>query len=49
MGKKYGDFDGVVSFDVLEHIYPENEGAYMETVLMNLDREGGYLLLGLLL
>lgn len=42
LGKKYGDFDGIVSFDVLEHIYPENEGKYMSTVLMNLKEEGTF-------
>ena len=41
--KKYGDFDGIVSFDVLEHIYPENEERYMNTVLMNLKEEGTFI------
>lgn len=40
LNRKYGDFDGVVSFDVIEHIYPENEKAYMETVSMNLKSDG---------
>ena len=41
--KKYGDFDAVVSFDVLEHIYPENEEKYMNTVLDNLTVEGQFI------
>ncbi len=42
LNKKYGEFDGVVSFDVLEHIYPENEKAYMETVKLNLKDSGTF-------
>lgn len=42
LNKKYGDFDGIVSFDVLEHIYPENEDSYMKTVLMNLKDTGTF-------
>ena len=42
LNKKYGEFDGVVSFDVLEHIYPENEDSYMKTVLMNLKDTGTF-------
>lgn len=38
----YGKFDGVISFDVIEHIYPENEKKYMETVLKNLKLGGIY-------
>ncbi len=45
-GASYGEgFDGIVSFDVIEHIYPENEGKYMETVLRNL-RETGTFVIG---
>ena len=40
--KKYGDFDGIVSFDVLEHIYPENEEKYMNTVIENLKDTGTF-------
>lgn len=43
LGKKYGDFDGIVSFDVLEHIYPENEPKYMDTVLKNLRDTGTFI------
>ena len=42
LNKRYGEFDGVVSFDVLEHIYPENENSYMKTVLDNLKEEGTF-------
>ena len=42
LNKKYGEFDGIVSFDVLEHIYPENEDIYMKTVLMNLKDTGTF-------
>ena len=45
LGKKYGEFDGIVSFDVIEHIYPENEGKFMDTVLMNL-KQGGTFVIG---
>lgn len=40
LDKKYGDFDGIVSFDVIEHIYPENVESYMWTVILNLCRGG---------
>lgn len=46
LNKKYGEFDGIVSFDVLEHIYPENEKDYMNTVLMNLEERGGVFVIG---
>lgn len=46
LGKKYGNFDGIVSFDVLEHIYPENQKEYMKTVMMNLDNFGGVFIVG---
>lgn len=42
LNRKYGEFDGVVSFDVLEHIYPENEDNFMKTVLMNLKDTGTF-------
>ena len=40
LNQDYGQFDGVVSFDVLEHIYPEHEKEYMETVTKNLKQTG---------
>lgn len=42
LNKRYGKFDGVVSFDVLEHIYPENVESFMKTVLMNLKETGTF-------
>lgn len=43
LNKYYGKYDGIVSFDVLEHIYPENEGSYMQTVLNNMKEEGTFI------
>ena len=43
IGKSYGKFDGVVSYDVIEHIYPENEDAYVKTVVKNLKKDGIFL------
>lgn len=43
LGKIYGHFDGIVSFDVIEHIYPENVDRYMETVLNNLNSAGAFI------
>jgi len=40
MGKKYGEFDAVVSLDVIEHIETENEQRFLETVVHNLNDEG---------
>lgn len=40
MGKTYGEFDGVVSLDVVEHILPEFEKIYFETVYANLSENG---------
>lgn len=45
LGKKYGEFDGVVSFDVIEHIYPENVDIFIRTVVNNL-KSGGVLVIG---
>jgi len=44
LNKQYGSFDGVVSFDVIEHIYPEHESDFMSTVLMNLKDSGTFVL-----
>lgn len=44
LNKVYGQFDGVVSFDVIEHIYPENADAYMRTVLANLKDTGTFII-----
>lgn len=40
MGRTYGAFDGVVSLDVVEHILPEYEALYFETVINNLSDKG---------
>ncbi|MDR3623852.1 MAG: methyltransferase domain-containing protein [Chlamydiales bacterium] len=40
MGRKYGAFDGVVSLDVVEHILPEFETIYFDTVVNNLSEKG---------
>ncbi|MFC2049412.1 class I SAM-dependent methyltransferase [Chlamydiota bacterium] len=40
MGKKLGSFQTVVSLDVVEHIYPEHEAVYFETILKNLTQDG---------
>jgi len=43
MGKKYGMFDAVISFDVIEHICPEDEDRFMQTVLGNLKDTGTFI------
>ncbi len=40
MGKTYGSFDAVVSLDVVEHIHPEFEAMYFDTIYNNLTEEG---------
>lgn len=40
MGKKYGEFDAVISLDVIEHIETEKENLFLETVVKNLNDEG---------
>ncbi len=40
MGKCFGDFQTVVSLDVVEHIYEEYEAIYFETLCKNLVEEG---------
>lgn len=40
MGKTFGSYGLVVSLDVIEHIYPEHEALYFETILNNLDDQG---------
>lgn len=42
--KVYGEFDGIVSFDVIEHIYPHNEERYMRTILKNLSQSGVFII-----
>lgn len=40
MGKSYGKFDSVISLDVVEHILPEYEKMYFDTVYQNLSDDG---------
>ncbi|MBF5059055.1 class I SAM-dependent methyltransferase [Candidatus Neptunochlamydia vexilliferae] len=40
MGKNYGLFDGVVSLDVVEHILPEHEALYFDTIYQNMTEDG---------
>lgn len=40
MGKKFGEFDAVISLDVVEHILPEFEEMYFSTAVNNLHRDG---------
>jgi len=40
LGKSLGTFSSVVSLDVVEHIVPEMEDAYFDTVAMNLSDDG---------
>ena len=40
LNKNYGEFDAVVSYDVIEHIYPENENNFVSTVINNLTHTG---------
>lgn len=40
MGKQFGCFQTVVSLDVVEHIYPEHEPVYFETICRNLSENG---------
>jgi 2-polyprenyl-3-methyl-5-hydroxy-6-metoxy-1,4-benzoquinol methylase len=35
-----GEFDGIVALDVIEHIYPEHERLFMETICNNLKDYG---------
>jgi len=40
LGKSYGKYDAVVSIDVIEHIFLENENLFFQTVTKNLQTEG---------
>ena len=40
IGKKLDTFDAVVSLDVIEHIEPRDEAAFMETITDNLAADG---------
>ena len=43
LGKTYGQFDAAVSYDVIEHIYPQNEETYIATAVKNLKPTGIFL------
>lgn len=40
MNKKFGDFDAVISLDVIEHIDQETEDIYFSTIVNNLSANG---------
>ncbi|MDD2707171.1 MAG: class I SAM-dependent methyltransferase [Verrucomicrobiae bacterium] len=40
LGKKFGGYDAVVSYDVIEHIFSRNERAYLRTIAANLKPQG---------
>ena len=40
MEKQFGEFDAVVSLDVIEHINAEKEDAFLNTLVMNLNNDG---------
>ncbi len=44
INKEYGSFDAVVSYDVIEHIYEQEEQAYFETVVRNLNKNGVFVI-----
>ena len=40
MGKEYGKFDAVISLDVAEHILPEFQAIYFDTIFKNMKEDG---------
>jgi 2-polyprenyl-3-methyl-5-hydroxy-6-metoxy-1,4-benzoquinol methylase len=40
LNNKFGDFDAVASFDVIEHIFPENEELFLNSITANLTQKG---------
>lgn len=44
LGQKYGEFDAVVAYDVVEHIYENNEAAFFQTILSNLKETGIFII-----
>ncbi|MDD2654823.1 MAG: class I SAM-dependent methyltransferase [Candidatus Omnitrophica bacterium] len=38
--KRIGSFDAIVAFDVIEHIYPENEEIFLKNICKNLNQYG---------
>lgn len=45
MGKSFGQFDVVVSLDVIEHISKDKENCFLNSILVNLN-EGGFVIIG---
>jgi 2-polyprenyl-3-methyl-5-hydroxy-6-metoxy-1,4-benzoquinol methylase len=45
LGKVFGTFETIVSLDVVEHIYPQHEALYFETLVNNLT-QGGIAIVG---
>lgn len=40
LGKKFGDFDAIISIDVLEHIKKSQEMVFFDTIMNNLNQHG---------
>ena len=40
MSQDFGTFDAVISLDVIEHIFPENEERFIQTILKNMSETG---------
>ena len=40
LGKSYGEFDAIVSLDVIEHIHKEYESHFFSTIMKNLSKDG---------
>ena len=40
LGKSYGQYDAVISLDVCEHIHPDAEEKYFQTIALNNTNEG---------
>jgi 2-polyprenyl-3-methyl-5-hydroxy-6-metoxy-1,4-benzoquinol methylase len=40
LSSKFSDFDAVASFDVIEHIFPENEELFLSSITANLTGKG---------
>jgi 2-polyprenyl-3-methyl-5-hydroxy-6-metoxy-1,4-benzoquinol methylase len=40
LGKKYGKFDAIISLDVIEHIHPDEEKLFFDTIYDNMADDG---------
>lgn len=40
VGKQYGQFNAIVSLDVIEHVAPDQEQNFLDTIVANLARDG---------